>query len=241
MAVKYVSDSNLNSVIQEVKTRLATKNVLFQFTTMPTLTSGNVSDYAGMLAQFVGTTDSSYTQGDFYVADNTGSSPEWVKVSYNKAEVDALVAARTSIKVVNALPTSDIDTNALYLIPAWEYKDVYVDSTNSKAYIKTSDSPLTYAEFDSTDGSYEADVTGSDATAVQTAIAAGTYTAQNMLVEYGAVDGTKDEYVCIDVTTSPAKWEKVGSTQVDLSGYVKTSDLVAVTSGELTAMWNGTY
>lgn len=240
MAVKYVSDSNLNSVIQEVKTRLATKERIIQFSTMPTLTSANAGDYAGMLAQYVGTTGD-YVQGDFYVVDTSGTDPAWVKVTYSKAEVDALVAARTSIKVVSELPTSNIDVNALYLIPAWEYKDVYVDSTNSKAYIKTADSPLTYAKFDSTDGSYEADVTGADATAVESAISAGTYAAQNMLVEYGAVDGTKDEYVCIDATSSPVKWEKVGSTQVDLSGYVKSSDLVAVTSGEITAMWNGTY
>ena len=112
MSVKYVSDSILSSTIQEVKTRLATKNVVFQFTTMPTLTAGNVPDYAGMLAQFVGTTGD-YVKGDFYEVDSTGTDPVWKKTTYSKAEVDALVAAKTSIIVVNELPTSNIDTNAL--------------------------------------------------------------------------------------------------------------------------------
>jgi len=46
-----------------------------------------------------------------------------------------------------------------------------------------------------------------------------------------------DEYVwvIVDSTTTPATygWEKIGTTQADLSNYVKFSDLVAITSAEI--------
>lgn len=46
-----------------------------------------------------------------------------------------------------------------------------------------------------------------------------------------------DEYVwvIIDSSTTPATygWEKIGTTQVDLSNYVQFSDLVAITSAEI--------
>ena len=34
---------------------------------------------------------------------------------------------------------------------------------------------------------------------------------------------TYDEYICLDTTTTPATWEKIGDTQIDLSNYVQKS------------------
>jgi hypothetical protein len=33
-------------------------------------------------------------------------------------------------------------------------------------------------------------------------------------------------------------FEKIGTTDIDLSGYVKTTDLTAITTDELNAMWS---
>lgn len=81
--------------------------------------------------------------------------------SYSKTEVDAIVTAikNSRFEVVATLPTSDIKTNVIYLVP-------------------------------------KADAESGD---------------------------VKDEYINLDGTT--AGWEKIGSTEVDLSGYVTTTAL----------------
>ena len=81
--------------------------------------------------------------------------------TYTKTEVNNLIAAITTIdmQVVQQLPTTDISTTTIYLVP--------------KATAQT----------------------------------------QN----------TYDEYICLDTTTTPATWEKIGDTQIDLSNYVQKS------------------
>lgn len=44
----------------------------------------------------------------------------------------------------------------------------------------------------------------------------------------GATGNSYDEYIWVNNS-----WEKIGTTDVDLSGYVQTSDLVAITSNEI--------
>ena len=81
--------------------------------------------------------------------------------TYTKTEVDNLVGAISSIafEVVSVLPTTDIQTDVIYLVP--------------------SSDPQT--------------------------------------------SNVKDEYINLDGTTSG--WEKIGTTDVDLSGYLRTSDV----------------
>lgn len=81
--------------------------------------------------------------------------------TYTKTEVDTLIGAVSSldIKVVTALPTTNISKSTIYLVP------------------KSS---------------------------------AGT-------------NNTYDEYICLDTTTTPATWEKIGDTEIDLSNYIQKS------------------
>lgn len=81
--------------------------------------------------------------------------------TYSKAEVDAIVTAikNSRFEVVSSLPTTNIKTNVIYLVPS-------ADPQTSNA---------------------------------------------------------KDEYINLDGTT--AGWEKIGSTSVDLSGYVTDTEL----------------
>lgn len=85
------------------------------------------------------------------------------------SDVQALIANAEHLKraVVDALPTSNIDANTIYLVPA--------------------------------------DLTGTS--------------------------NVKDEYMYIN-----GAWEKIGSSEVDLSGYMKTDDMVALTSEEILAI-----
>lgn len=117
----------------------------------------------------------------------------------------------------------------------WRTVTGYVDSTDDSFYYPTgTELAPSYAKFD-TDGEFDEDVTGEDAVAVAEAIAAGTYTLDDRLVQLGAENNIKDEYINLDGTT--AGWEKVGSTELDLSDYVRFEDLVPITQNELIDMW----
>ena len=47
----------------------------------------------------------------------------------------------------------------------------------------------------------------------------------------------KDEYIW-NTSASPAQWELIGNTDLDLSNYWSTTDLVALTTSEITNIWN---
>ncbi len=96
---------------------------------------------------------------------STSSSTTWSSTKIN-AIVDALRNSRFAY--VQALPTTDISTNTIYLVPK---------ST------------------------------------------AGT-------------NNACDEYIYVDNA-----WEKIGDTEIDLSGYVQDSDLVAITNAEIDTMF----
>lgn len=54
----------------------------------------------------------------------------------------------------------------------------------------------------------------------------------------GAGTDIKDEYVWIE---SESRFEKIGSTDIDLSGYVKTTDLVEISTEDIDAMFNNVW
>lgn len=69
------------SATYATKTELATKQDIIQYSTMPTASVDNVDD----VVQFVGTTDSTYTNGHFYKCVSDGQDPatySWEEVSF---------------------------------------------------------------------------------------------------------------------------------------------------------------
>lgn len=54
----------------------------------------------------------------------------------------------------------------------------------------------------------------------------------------GSSPNAKDEYVWVDATT---KYEKIGTTDVDLSGYVKATDLVEVLTTDIDTMFTNVF
>ena len=58
----------------------------------------------------------------------------------------------------------------------------------------------------------------------------------------GTGTNVKDEYVWIPGTGgNPGTWEKIGTTDVDLSGYVQTSDLVEVSTSDIDTMFSTVF
>lgn len=53
----------------------------------------------------------------------------------------------------------------------------------------------------------------------------------------GTGTNTKDEYITV-VSGNTYSWEKIGTTDIDLSGYVTDDALEALTSAEVTALLN---
>ena len=55
----------------------------------------------------------------------------------------------------------------------------------------------------------------------------------------GSGQNTYDEYIWID--GSPGKYEKIGTTDIDLSGYVQASEMHALTNAEIDAIWQQVF
>jgi hypothetical protein len=94
--------------------------------------------------------------------------------------------------------------------------NIEIVGTNTRSYLdagmytitiyKTTNVP-DYAKFDSINGDYIATITGNDAKTIYDAIIAGTYTKAYAEIQWGAIDGTKDEYIYDE---DEQKWEKIG-------------------------------
>ena len=232
--VKYLDSAMTQQLITDIKTRLATK--VIHYSSMPAVTATtNPND----IVLYTGATTQDYTNGDFYKADVTNL--EWVKMTYNKSEIDAAISAAGHFILVAELPTTNIQTNAIYLVPKTATISAYSDGTaNADAYVSTGTAAEpTYDkyEYDSTLGIYiySEEITSTDAETIKGYIDGGTYTASNITAETRESNNIKAEY--INLTGTTAGWEKIGDTRIDLSAYVKFEDLVPITSAELEAMW----
>jgi hypothetical protein len=230
--IRYLDNLRTQELIDEIKRRLATKNPLFQYTTLPTPSAANV----GETYQYIGETTLEYATYDFYkvVYDTETTTYKYAKVTYNKEEIDELIDAAGHFVVVDELPTEDIKTNVIYLVPMVQNLEVYVDSSDDSSFYVVKSDPLTIAHFDD-DGELLETLTGSDAEAILANIEGDVYTKEYRDVKLGQVNNIKDEYINLDGTT--AGWEKIGSTEIDLRNYVKFENLIPITQVELEDMW----
>ena len=282
--IKYLDTAGTQTLINEIKSRLSTK--ITRYATMPSATVNDVGD----IVQYIGTTNSNFTKGDFYLG-STGASVEvstyvvssngitgalevvaadadpfdeetqikvdtaklvsdlpevqvgdyvklttttvptynWVQVSYSKDEINELIGRAGHFAAVNSLPTTDIATNIIYLVPKKKTVSGYT-ATDGSFYVPSGN---TYIHYDASG----AVITGTvDDEAVAAAIEDETYTAGTKEVLNPQDNNTKDEYINIDGTVNG--WEKIGETLMDLSNYIQFDDLVAITSNELDAMWD---
>lgn len=160
---------------------------------------------------------------------NTVPTYTWVQVSYNKDEINDLIGRAGHFAAVNSLPTTNIATNIIYLVPKKKTVEGYT-ATDGTFYVPYGS---TYIHYDAAG----AVVTGTvDDEAIAAAIEDETYTAGTKEVLNPQDNNIKDEYINIDGTING--WEKIGETQMDLSNYIQFDNLTAITSTELDAMWD---
>ena len=237
MAYNYGGSAALEQLIAIIKRELNTKENIFRLSTMPTASADNV----GKLVLYTGATTQDYTNGDLYTVVVEGEDPSitysWSKVTYNKSEVDNLVAAAGHFEAVATLPTENIKTNIIYLVP----KDPVVgkiygyqatDPANSDIYVANGSTYDKYS-YDSEDNIFKF---------VETVAAATVDVTEMVLVTVNAelkdTQNIKNEYINLDGTT--AGWELIGSTAIDLSNYVQRDEMVAITAAQVTSLWDST-
>ena len=120
--------------------------------------------------------------------------------------------------------------------------DWAVTSTSSDAFIKNK--PTKVSDFTNDSGFQNAtqvqdainaalaDITSIEFQIVQTLPATGEKGVIYLVPNSGSGNNSYDEYIWI-TNGSTSRFEKIGTTDVDLSGYVLRSDLVAITNAEI--------
>lgn len=231
----HISDNDFNALIEVADGLYVPAS---QVATMP------VPDiaYTGKIVQYIGSTTTDYVQGDYYIGKyNATDGATWEKLTYNKEEIDELISAAGHFEVVASLPTTDIKTNVIYLVPKLVAINGYYNGTaNSDVYVSTGDdTTLTYDKYvyDTTAGYYvfNETITGTNAETIKGHIDDGTYSKISVNAASKESQNIKTEYINLNGTT--AGWEKIGDTEIDLSGYVKYEDLKEITLAEINQMW----
>lgn len=84
-----------------------------------------------------------------------------------------------------------------------------------------------------------ADITGIDFQVVQSLPQTGEKGVIYLVSNSGSGTNTYDEYIWVEPTGGTAHFEKIGTTDVDLSGYWAKTELVAITTAEIDTIVNG--
>lgn len=82
-----------------------------------------------------------------------------------------------------------------------------------------------------------ADITGIDFEIVTTLPATG----QKGIIYLVGDDAPYDEYIWVEPTGGTAHFEQIGSTSIDLSGYVQASEMHALTNSEIDTIYNQVF
>lgn len=86
-----------------------------------------------------------------------------------------------------------------------------------------------------------ADITGIDFVLVDTLPATGEKGKIYLVPNTGSGSNVKDEYIWLEPEGGTAYFEKIGSTDVDLSGYVKAEEMHALTNTEIDTIFNEVF
>lgn len=86
-----------------------------------------------------------------------------------------------------------------------------------------------------------ADITGIDFVLVTELPATGEKGKIYLVPNGGTGSNVKDEYIWVEPTGGTAYFEKIGSTNIDLSGYVQASEMHALTNSEIDTIFNQVF
>jgi len=250
MPTYYLNKVGTQALITEIKARLATKaNVSETYTK---------DEIDALLSTLV--------DGSFIVVDALPSSNIKKNSIYlvpKTSGTETVQAYITEVGIFVPKDTEDLTKGyKQYTLAGLPMADVelVIDQTEKTGYttedaiyVKVTNDPATYDKYTLT-GVFEETINDTNAVAaLETELA--DITPDTVTVEEELVDPTatltldsatikimsneerniKDEYV--NLTGTSSGWEKIGDTELDLSGYALSADFVAITSDELAAMW----
>lgn len=207
--------------------------------TVPTKVSDLTND-----SGFV-TTDTTYTltqnQSDGHILTFAGSDQSSTTITIpDNGEVNIIEGVKVNGTLVNPDGNKIVDIT----VPT-----VVSDLTNDAGYITSADLPTNVSDL-TNDADYQtgtevaqaiedalADITGIDFQIVQTLPASGVKGTIYLVSHGGTAPDVYDEYVWI-VVSGTGSWEKIGTTQIDLSNYVQFTDLTPITNQEIDTICN---
>lgn len=142
-------------------------------------------------------------------------------ITINGTSIDVYIPTSQTITIDSAM--SDSSTNP-------------VQNKVIKSYVDTAVGSIVGISFD-------ADTTGLGYTSLsdlQTKHPVGADGTIYLVQNSGSSPNSKDEYFWNKAGSTPG-YEKIGTTDVDLSGYVKTTDLVEITTADIDSMFNTVF
>lgn len=179
--------------------------------TVPTATSGLTNDGDG---------ESPFAT-EAYVADNGG-------------KIDVIQVNGTPQTITNKTVNIAVPTNNNQLTNGAGYQtSTDVDGLIDTALANGSDPYTTTSDAQGLIDDALADITGIDFQVVQTLPATGV---KGTIYLVGSAT-PYDEYIWIEPTGGTAHWEQIGSTDVDLSGYWAKTELTAITTAQIDALF----
>lgn len=150
----------------------------------------------------------------------TGGEPnvlEGVKVNGT-----ALTITNKAVDVTVPTAVSELTNDSGYLVA----NDISGKANSADVYAKTE--TYTKAEVDAAIADAVGDITSFEYSAVASLPASGEKGVVYLVPNGGNAPNVKDEYIWVG-----GAFEKIGTTEVDLSGYLQTTDIEAITTAEI--------
>lgn len=195
-------------------------------------TASTAYDSSGAAAAVLGTSTDSASANTVYGAKAAASAAQ--------SDVDALESlvgsTAVSTQITNAINglDSSITAESNKAIASVTIANGKI-SASTKITVPTNNNQLTNgagyqtsSDVSSAISTAIANITQFDFQVVQTLPATGVKGTIYLVPNSGSGTNTKDEYIYVNNA-----WEKIGTTDVDLSGYVQSSDMVAITNSEI--------
>lgn len=162
-----------------------------------------------------------------FIDDTTAS----LLKAYSSSKVDSLLNDKVDKEEGKGLSTNDFTDAYKQQLDDWDLTSLIDDSTDSATDKTWSASKIAQAiaavsgiEFIKPEGGVLPET--------------GRSGAIYLIPNQGSAPNIYDEYIWIKGATeeTPGSWEKIGTTEIDLSGYVSDDDMVEITTAEIDAI-----
>lgn len=134
----------------------------------------------------------------------------------------ALTIANKAVDVTVPTAVSELTNDSGYLVA----NDISGKANSADVYAKTE--TYTKTEVDAAIADAVGDITSFEYSAVASLPASGEKGVVYLVPNSGNAPNVKDEYIWVNNA-----FEKIGTTEVDLSGYLQTTDIEAITTAEI--------